>query len=64
MKCPKCGKFLKDVEADISMDNEIGTVTGTCAKHGPVHPTDWEYEDFFPFPKPTTQFDLEAGREK
>lgn len=51
MKCPECGKFLKDVTADINGFNEIISVEGFCKKHGTVEPTDWCYENFFPWPK-------------
>lgn len=48
MKCPTCGKFLKDVNADISIENEILRVYGVCKKHGEVEPENWDYETFFP----------------
>jgi hypothetical protein len=51
MKCPKCGRFLKNVMADIDGDNNVTEVEGTCSKHGKVNPTDWDYEDFFPYSK-------------
>ncbi len=47
-KCPECGKWLKNVYADLNQENEILKVTGQCKKHGEVEPTDWEYWDFFP----------------
>ena len=55
MKCPECGKFVKDVEALVEEvlfidEKKITKVTGVCAKHGKVDLTneDWSYEEFFP----------------
>jgi hypothetical protein len=49
MKCPECGKFLREVKADVDIEKNILRVVGTCVKHGEVEPTDWSYEDFFPW---------------
>ncbi len=52
MKCPECGRFIKDVVANINeLTDEIEEVEGICSKHGKVNPTDWECEDFYPWPK-------------
>lgn len=51
MKCPECGKFLKQVEATINGANEVVKVEGICKKHGVVEPTGWDYETFFPYPE-------------
>ncbi len=49
IKCPVCGKFLRNVMATVSgIDNEIIEVAGFCKTHGMVEPTNWEYWDFFP----------------
>lgn len=48
MKCPTCGKFLKDVTAlHTGPDREIKKVFGECKTHGVVEPQDWEWDDFF-----------------
>lgn len=48
MRCPRCGKFLKDVMAQVLNDEMIWRVTGRCAEHGVVEAKDWDHEDFFP----------------
>jgi hypothetical protein len=48
MKCPECGKFLKDVTAMVNGFDEIKEVEGYCRTHGKVRPTDWAYWDFYP----------------
>lgn len=45
-KCPKCGKFLKNVEAKMRVFDEKISVTGRCKTHGQVEPTDWDADDF------------------
>lgn len=48
MKCPECGKFVKNARAKYRIwDDQITKVTADCKIHGKVEPTDWEYEDFF-----------------
>jgi len=46
MKCPQCGKFLKDVSAEAIFD-DIRRVWGICKTHGIVEPDDWCWDDFF-----------------
>jgi hypothetical protein len=46
MKCPKCGRFLKNIGAIVNGLDEIKKVVGTCSRDGRVEPTDWEYDDF------------------
>lgn len=49
MKCPQCGKFLKECVATVGKGgDEISRVEGQCKTHGTVEPTDWCWEDFFP----------------
>jgi len=45
-----CGRFVGNIKAKLTADNEITKVTGVCKKHGVVDVTDqeWCYEDFFP----------------
>jgi len=46
-KCPKCGRWLKDVTCRIDqLTDDIEDVTGFCKKHGCVRPDDWEADQF------------------
>jgi hypothetical protein len=47
-ECPKCGKWMKKVTADLTMDDQIIRATGICKTHGETETNDWEYWDFFP----------------
>jgi len=52
MKCPICGKFLKNIYCIFNeFDDSITEVIGQCIKHGEVLTDDWSCEDFFPYPK-------------
>jgi len=46
--CPHCGRFIADVEATVSFDREIQSVSGFCNKCGEVFINKWDWEDFFP----------------
>lgn len=46
MKCPKCGRFVKDAVATFNGFDEIERVDAKCAKHGTIQPNDWEWDDF------------------
>lgn len=48
MKCPKCGLFVSKVRATVNGLKEIVKVKAKCKRCGPVEPTDWDYETFFP----------------
>lgn len=48
-QCPKCGKFVKKVQATYNeFTGQILEVTGRCYSHGKVPINDWYYEQFFP----------------
>lgn len=47
MKCPECGKFLKNIEVVTNGLQEVLSVQGDCKEHGAVNPTDWDYDDIF-----------------
>lgn len=46
MKCPTCGKFLKDVDVKLRVLDDRIFVKGTCKTHGDVEPTDWDADMF------------------
>ena len=47
-KCPRCGKYLKDVVALVDGFDQVKKVEGKCKKHGVIETNDWEYWDFYP----------------
>ena len=54
-QCPECGKFLAEVTAMINGLGKIVEVVGICKTCEVVHPTDWDYDDFFPEPELDTE---------
>ncbi len=55
MKCPVCGKFLKNVIAQVNGFKYVLKVEGQCKTHGNVEPTDWEWDDFYPPTRPKSE---------
>lgn len=50
IQCPKCGRFCKNVMAEINGFDQIIRVDGDCKIHGKVDLTEaeWSYDDFSP----------------
>ncbi|GAI05989.1 unnamed protein product [marine sediment metagenome] len=48
MNCPKCGKFVGNIEATRNGLEYITKVEGICKTHGKVDLTDqeWDYDEF------------------
>ena len=44
MKCPECGKFVKNAEYLMAHDERVCIVEAECKNCGVVNPKDWEWD--------------------